>query len=223
MRAGLTCLRVSSSKSTTRSEVTALGISTPTFGDLCARVPRSRTSLRRTRAPPFRFAARYAASSVSSFTTCTYIPQKRCAGAHFARWPIFAQSSCRLMVGFVIPLLPRLLVRMPPVGPLGSAGVTPLPRYYGPISQALAVRHASPLGSRSYLASLAPLPDTGLRGLNRTFTRRCGPRTRSHEALSVGFTRRRLRHGCHPSYAAPIDCRFRTFTLWIHESLQASQ
>ena len=42
------------------------------------------------------------------------------------------------MVGFVIPLLPRFLLRLPPAGPLCSAGVTPLRRYYGPIRQALA-------------------------------------------------------------------------------------
>src|SRR5207245_11135119 len=42
------------------------------------------------------------------------------------------------MVGFIIPLLPRLLLRMPPVGPLRSTGVTPLPCSYGPVRQALA-------------------------------------------------------------------------------------
>src|SRR6266511_1213803 len=42
------------------------------------------------------------------------------------------------MVGFVIPLLPRFLLRLPPAGPLRSTGITPLHRYYGPIRQALA-------------------------------------------------------------------------------------
>ena len=50
----------------------------------------------------------------------------------------FARDSCGLTVGFVIPLPPRLLLRLPPAGPLGSTGITPLPRYYGPICQALA-------------------------------------------------------------------------------------
>src|SRR6185437_15018975 len=48
------------------------------------------------------------------------------------------RSSCRLMVGFLIPLLPHFLLRMPPAGPLRSAGVAPLRRYYGPVRQALA-------------------------------------------------------------------------------------
>lgn len=47
-------------------------------------------------------------------------------------------DSCRLMVGFVIPLLPRLSRRMPPSGPLRSAGGTPRQRSSGPIRQALA-------------------------------------------------------------------------------------
>src|SRR6185437_5581410 len=37
-----------------------------------------------------------------------------------------------------------------------------------------------------------------------------------------GLHRRDLPRRCHPSYAAPIFCRFGTFTLWIHEYLQAS-
>jgi hypothetical protein len=89
-------------------------------------------------APRLRFASRYAASSVSSFARCTYSPQKRCAGADFARWPIFARSSCRLMVGFVIPLLPHFSLRMPSAGPFHSTGITPLHRYYEPVRQALA-------------------------------------------------------------------------------------
>ncbi len=43
---------------------------------------------------------------------------------------------------------------MPPVGPLCSAGVTPLHRYYGPIRQALAFTKLRLLGSLGYLASV---------------------------------------------------------------------
>src|SRR5262249_17254538 len=88
-------------------------------------------------APLLRFASRYAASSVSSFTTWTCNPQKRCAGPDFARWPIVVRSSCRLIVGFVIPRMPRLVLRVPPAGLLRSAVITPRHRYYKPVRQAL--------------------------------------------------------------------------------------
>jgi len=143
-----------------------------------------------------------------------------------ARWPILSRSSCKSMVGFVIPLLPRFVRGVPSAGPLRSAGVTPPHRYYGPIRQALAFTGLRLFGSPGYLASVGflhgarspslfqthglvrvpPLstpPDGGSAGrfrnlllpspilgrlgarghtsrsLDRAFTHRCGPRTRS--------------------------------------------
>jgi hypothetical protein len=64
-------------------------------------------------------------------------------------------------VGFVIPLLPRSLLRMPPAGPLRSTGITPLPRYYGPVRQAPAFAALRLLGSRGYLASAGFLRGAG--------------------------------------------------------------
>ncbi len=84
--------------------------------------------------------------------TCN--PQKRCAGADFARWPIFARSSCKLMVGFVIPLLPRFSA------PIAS-GRAPLLRGRYPASSLIRthpsgsrLHRTSPSGSRDYLASV---------------------------------------------------------------------
>lgn len=54
-------------------------------------------------APLLRFASRYAASSVSSFTTWTCKPQKRWAGTDFARWPIAARSSLQIDRGLYHP------------------------------------------------------------------------------------------------------------------------
>ena len=78
--------------------------------------------------------------------------QKRCAGADFARWPIFSLRSCRLMVGFIIPLPPLFVRRMPPVGPLCSASVTRHHHYYGPIRQTPTFIRLCLLGSSDYLA-----------------------------------------------------------------------
>lgn len=89
-------------------------------------------------------------------------PQKRCAGVDFARWPIFARDSCRLIVGFVIPPVPRLVLRMPPAGSLRSTGITPLRRCYGPARQAL-VFAARRLSART--ATLLPRVLSAERGV----------------------------------------------------------
>jgi len=135
---------------------------------------------------------------------------------------------------------------MPPVGPLCSAGIAPLHRYYGPIRQALAFTRLRLLGSSDYLASvvflhgarspslfqshglvrvpplstppgecfigrlrntLLPSPllsrlgtrSYKSRSLNRAFTHRCGPRTRS--PCQAGLCRWASPKGISPSGA----------------------
>ncbi len=89
-----------------------------------------------------------------SFMMWTCSPQKRCAGADFARWPIFARSSCKLMVGFIIPLLPRF------IAPIASGRIPLLHGRY-PASSLIRthpsgsrLHRTSPSGSRGYLASV---------------------------------------------------------------------
>ena len=167
--------------------------------------------------------------------------------------------------------MPRLVRRMPPVGPLRSAGIAPLRRYYGPVRQAL-VFAALRLSART--ATLLPRVFSAGRGALPCFhpcpcvraaalypaerrapqigfgsacclRRNCGgsafgssvdeassgrsrivaARTLAHPAergFVGGLRRRDLPRRRHPSYAASICYRFRTFTLRIHGYLQAS-
>ena len=217
------------------------------------------------------FASKYAASSVSSFTTWTCSPQKRCVGTDFARWPIVARSSCRLIVGFVIPRCLASCCRMPPVGLLRSAGITPLRCYYKPVRQALvftalrlSARTTTLLprvfsAGRGALLCFHPCPCTRAAALYPAerrapqidvgsaycLRRNCAGsafgssadeassgRSRvvaarvlahpAHRGFVGGLRRRDLPRRRHPSYAASICYRLRTFTLRIHGYLQAS-
>src|SRR3984957_1036721 len=63
----------------------------------------------------------------------TYRPQKRQVGSAFALTYSLLLGSCRLMGAFVIsPLPPLLNSTLCAARPLGSAGITPLLRYYEP-------------------------------------------------------------------------------------------
>jgi len=85
--------------------------------------------------------------------TWTYSPQKRQGGSAFALTYRLLLRSCKLMGGFVIsPLPPVLLEPLQTAGPLRSADVTPLPRYYRPSRIPLAF-HRLP-GAAGYTASL---------------------------------------------------------------------
>ena len=80
-------------------------------------------------------------------------PQKRQDGSAFALTCGLLLRSCKLMGGFVIsPLPPFLLEPLQTAGPLRSAEITPLLRYYRPGRIPLAV-HRLP-GVTGYTASL---------------------------------------------------------------------
>ncbi|MFI4978390.1 MAG: transposase, partial [Solirubrobacterales bacterium] len=77
---------------------------------------------------------------------------------------------------------------------------------------------------RQYCAGSA-LGAIFFRGLNRSFITSLRPahsRPRETGGLVGGLHPWDLPNGRHPSYAASICCRFRTFTLRIHGYLQAS-
>src|ERR1700757_4855455 len=104
-------------------------------------------------APSFCLAIAYASRSVSILQTWTYSPQKRQDGSAFALTYRLLLRSCKLMGAFVIsPLPPVLLEPLQTAGPLRSADITPLPRYYRPSRIPLAV-HRLP-GVTGYTASL---------------------------------------------------------------------
>jgi hypothetical protein len=64
----------------------------------------------------------------------TYRPQNRQDGSAFALASILRRRSCRLLGVLVIAPLPPMLSKvLRPVGSLGSTGITPLPRSYGPL------------------------------------------------------------------------------------------
>jgi len=64
--------------------------------------------------------------------------------ADFPQRPIPVRSSCKSMVGFIIPPCLALVWGMPPAGPLCSPGITPVHSYYRPIRQALAFPRTVP-------------------------------------------------------------------------------
>src|SRR6266478_12756 len=84
-------------------------------------------------APSFSLAISYAARRVSILQTWTYIPQNRQDGSAFALTYILRLRSCKSMDAFVISSLPfPMLETLQMAGPLCSADITPLHRYYGP-------------------------------------------------------------------------------------------
>src|ERR1700681_4146894 len=84
-------------------------------------------------APSFLLAISYAARRVSILQTWTYSPQKRQDGSAFALIYRLLLRSCKLMGAFVIsPLPPFFLEPLQTAGPLRSADITPLHRYYRP-------------------------------------------------------------------------------------------
>jgi hypothetical protein len=104
-------------------------------------------------APSLFLAIRYASHRVSILQTWMYSPQKRQDGSAFALTYRLLLRSCKLMGAFIIlPLPPFLLEPSQTAGPLRSADVTPLPRYYRPSRIPLAV-HRLP-GVAGYTISL---------------------------------------------------------------------
>src|SRR6266436_7630490 len=90
-------------------------------------------------APLLLLAIWWASWSVSLLQTWTYSPQKRQVGSAFALTYRLRLRSCKLLGAFVIsPLPPMLLVPVQTAGPLRSADITPLHRYYGPVRHSLA-------------------------------------------------------------------------------------
>src|SRR6201995_2310224 len=82
-------------------------------------------------APSFCWAIGYAARRVSILQTWTYSPQKRQDGSAFALTYILRLRSCKSMDAFVISSLPSpMLETLQMAGPLRSADITPLHRYY---------------------------------------------------------------------------------------------
>src|SRR5882672_7748175 len=84
-------------------------------------------------APSLLLAISYAARRVSILQTWTYSPQNRQDGSAFALTYILRLRSCKSMDAFVISSLPSpMLETLQMAGPLRSADITPLHRYYGP-------------------------------------------------------------------------------------------
>src|SRR6266700_7802264 len=84
-------------------------------------------------APSLFLANAYALRSVSSLQTWTYKPQKRQDGSAFALTYSLRLRSCKSMDAFIISSLPSpMLETLQLAGPLRSADLTPLHRYYGP-------------------------------------------------------------------------------------------
>src|ERR1700730_4632287 len=84
-------------------------------------------------APSFCLAISYAARRVSILQTWTYSPQKRQDGSAFALTYSLRLRSCKSMDAFVISSLPSpMLETLQMAGPLRSADITPLQRFYGP-------------------------------------------------------------------------------------------
>src|ERR1700683_2342993 len=104
-------------------------------------------------APPLLLAIRYASRKVSILQTWTYSPQKRQGGSAFALTYRLLLRSCKLMGAFVISPLPSFLLEsLQTAGPLRSADVTPLLRYYRPSRIPIAI-HRLP-GVTGYTVSL---------------------------------------------------------------------
>src|ERR1700692_3789090 len=106
-------------------------------------------------APSFFLAISYAARRVSILQTWTYSPQNRQDGSAFALTYILRLRSCKSMDAFVISSLPSpMLETLQMAGPLGSADITPLLRYYGPSRPPLVFGRLP--GFAGSTASLAP-------------------------------------------------------------------
>src|SRR3984893_14594274 len=126
-------------------------------------------------APSLLLAIWQASRKVSILQTWTYSPQKRQDGSAFALTYRLLLRSCKLMGAFVIsPLPPVLLESLQTAGPLRSADVTPLPRYYRPSRIPLAIYRFP--GVAGYTAAL---PRRFLDG-----TRRVSPVAR-HDLVTV--------------------------------------
>src|SRR3974390_3742656 len=107
-------------------------------------------------APSFFLASAFASRSVSILQTWTYKPQKRQDVSAFALTYSLRLRSCKSMDAFIISSLPsRLKETFQSVGPLCSAGVTPLHRSYRPIRHSLAF--AGFPGLSGYTIDLAPV------------------------------------------------------------------
>src|SRR6202022_3423653 len=105
-------------------------------------------------APSFLLAISYAARRVSILQTWTYSPQNRQDGSAFALTYILRLRSCKSMDAFVISSLHSPMLETLMAGPLRSADITPLHRYYGPSPPPLVF---GPLpGFAGYTAYLAP-------------------------------------------------------------------
>src|SRR4030088_3340012 len=84
-------------------------------------------------APSLLLAISYAARRVSILQTWTYSPQNHQDGSAFALTYSLLLRSCKSMDAFVISSLPSpMLETLQMAGPLRSADITPLHRYYGP-------------------------------------------------------------------------------------------
>src|SRR5450755_3730004 len=106
-------------------------------------------------APSLLLAISYAARRVSILQTWTYSPQNRQDGSAFALTYILRLRSCKSMDAFVISSLPSpMLETLQMAGPLRSADITPLHRYYGPSRHPLVFGRLP--GFAGYTAYLAP-------------------------------------------------------------------
>src|SRR5260370_7798736 len=84
-------------------------------------------------APSLLLAISYAARRVSILQTWTYSPQNHQDGSAFALTYSLRLRSCKSLDAFVISSLPSpMLETLQMAGPLRSADITPLHRYYGP-------------------------------------------------------------------------------------------
>ena len=107
------------------------------------------------RCPSLLLAIPYAARRVSISQTWTYSPENRQDGSAFALTYIFRLRSCKSMDAFVISSLPSpMLETLQMAGPLRSADITPLHRYYGPSRHPLVFGRLP--GFAGYTAYLAP-------------------------------------------------------------------
>src|SRR6201987_3140000 len=106
-------------------------------------------------APSFCLAISYAARWLSVLQTWKYRTQKRQDGSAFALTYILRLRSCKSMDAFVISSLPSpWLEALQMAGPLRSADITPLHRYYGPGRHPLVFGRLP--GVAGYTAYLAP-------------------------------------------------------------------
>src|ERR1700731_1204720 len=106
-------------------------------------------------APSFFLAISYAARRVSILQTWTYSPQNRQDGSAFALTYILRLRSCNSMDAFVISSLPfPTLETLQMAGPLRSADIAPLHRYYRPSRHPLVFDRLP--GFAGYTAYLAP-------------------------------------------------------------------